>query len=387
MTKDITVALDISDKSLAAQFKQKLAALGAIQVFESFNHSPAAKGGRPDIVITFSSGGAGVIAGRISAFRQQCPEASVFVVAADPQPEHIIEIMKSGAAELFLQPVDWEKFKEAIEKIRSQLDQAPSRSKGQVFSFISSKGGLGATVLATNTAAALAMRGSGTVALIDLSLQSGDSSVLLDIMPKTTIVDIYRNFSRLDLALFKGTMHRHLTGLDFLAAPVNPEESVHISGEHVGRILALSKSAYDTTIVDCSSMLVNDCAIEAFKASDKVFIVTDLSVPAIRNASRLVKLMPKIGINSRQVEIVINRFIKDKVSIHDVEKNLNKSVYWLFPNDYDFTVSSINQGIPLVKNNPSTGLAKNVADFAKKLLNPADFENYRGAKNLFGKAL
>lgn len=387
MAKEFIVALDIDDKILSAQLLQNLSQLPNLKTIDVYSKAAPTGPHAPNVIITLVTPESGNFSNKVSKLRRSLPDSALFVVSKDLQPDQIIDIMKSGASELFFLPINWDKLREATEKSRLQSGASFSASKGALYSFISSKGGLGATVLATNTAAALAMRGSGTVALIDLSLQSGDSSVLLDIMPKTTIVDIYKNFSRLDLALFKGTMHRHLTGLDFLAAPVNPEDSVHISGEHVGRILALSKSVYDTTLVDCSSMLVNDCAIEAFKASDKVFIVTDLSVPAIRNASRLVKLMPKIGINSRQVEIVINRFIKDKVSIHDVEKNLNKSVYWLFPNDYDFTVTSINQGIPLVKNNPSTGLAKNVSDFAKKLLNPADFENYRGAKNLFGKAL
>lgn len=386
MTNEVHVALETTDKKIAQQIWQQLSALTNVRVNQLMVGESEGKFLDSDIIVTLTSPESGEISQRIREYGRLYPNASIFVVSTDSRPERIIEAMKSGVSEYFLHPIDWHQFSEAIEKVRLQIVKSAGRSKGSLYSFISSKGGLGATVLAANTAAALAMQG-GSVALIDLSLQAGDSSVLLDIMPKTTIADIYKNYDRLDLALFKGTMHRHLTGLDFLAAPTNPEESIQISGEHIGRILGLSKTVYDTTIVDCSSMFVSDCSIEAFKASEKIFIVSDLSVPAIRNASRLVKLMPKIGINPRQVEILVNRFIKDKVSIHDIEKNLNKSVFWLFPNDYDFTVSSINRGIPLVKNNPAAGLAKNISDFAKKLVNPATFENYRGAKGLFGKAL
>ncbi|NIQ93735.1 MAG: hypothetical protein GWN87_05650, partial [Desulfuromonadales bacterium] len=53
---------------------------------------------------------------------------------------------------------------------------------------------------------------------------------------------------------------------------------------------------YDVIFVDCTSMHINASEVEAFKASEKIFIVTELSVPALRNATRLAQYVGGLGV-------------------------------------------------------------------------------------------
>jgi pilus assembly protein CpaE len=133
-------------------------------------------------------------------------------------------------------------------------------------------------------------------------------------------------------------------------------------------------------------MNFNDCTIEAFKQSDKIFVVTDMSVPSIRNTVRLCKMSRKFNINFDKIEIVINRFIKGgALSLDEIEKNFDKKVYWLFPNDFSDIVSSINRGVPLVKLTPGAPFSKNVKEFTKKFLGTLTDQNFRGIRGTFGK--
>jgi pilus assembly protein CpaE len=239
-----------------------------------------------------------------------------------------------------------------------------------------------------NSAAALARNKSGTVALCDMSFQSGDSSVLLDMVPPTSFADVSKNFHRLDLSLLRGCMARHKSGLEFLAAPPNPEESEDIRAKHLERTFDLFKKIYDHVLIDCTSMFINECTIEAFNASHKVFIVTDMSVPAIRNAVRLEQSFRKLGIMPQKVGFVVNRYTKGgTLSIEEVEKTLGKRIEWLFPNDFIDIVSSINRGTPLINLNPQAPFSKNIFDFSKKLLKPESDDGYRGIRGAFGKAI
>jgi pilus assembly protein CpaE len=296
--------------------------------------------------------------------------------------------MKAGVSEYMVAPVDTETLRNAVEEVRTKLATDGKIAKGKIYSFISSKGGLGSTVIAVNSAAALANNKSGSVALCDMSFQSGDSSVLLDMVPATSFADICKNFHRLDVALLRGCMARHRSGLDFLAAPPNPEESEDIRAKHLEKTFDLIKKLYDYTIVDCTSMFIDECTVEAFNASDKVFIVSDMSVPAIRNAARLFQSIKKLGISPQKVEFVVNRYTKGgTLSIEEVEKTLGKRIYWLFPNDFDDIVSSINRGSPLIVYNSQAPFSKNVFDFSKNLLNPQSSQGYRGIRGAFGKAI
>jgi len=113
-----------------------------------------------------------------------------------------------------------------------------------------------------------------------------------------------------------------------------------------------------------------------------------MSVPAIRNCSRLIKLIQKIGIDPKHIEVVVNRVIKGgAISLSDVEKNLDKKAYWLVPNDFKGVVSSINKGEPLFIGNSGLPLAKNIAQFAEKIKSPDSSQGFRGIRGTFGKAI
>ncbi len=382
MVQELCVALEISDNRLAERVTVALAELPKVRTLGRTD--PAV----PQILIVEDRAETGDVFQTMEDLRSRYPQAPMFVLSEDKRPEHIIEVMKAGAVEFLFCPLDVLKLKEAVEKVRSRLTVPERLSRGRLYSFIGSKGGLGSTVAAVNTAAALAMNGESSVALLDLSLQAGDGSAMLDIVPQTTIADLCKNYHRLDYALLQGAMTRHVTGLNFLAAPVNPEDSALVEARHLKKILQLVKGLYDNVIVDCASMSVGECSLEAFHVSDRIFILTDLSVPAIRNASRLVKLIQKTGISPQKIEIVVNRFIKGKtLTIDEIEDTLKRRVFWLFPNDFDETIFSINRGVPLVKHNPKAALSKNVLEFIEKLNNSAVNQDYRGLKGLFGKAV
>lgn len=392
MTKELLVALEISRSELSGALAGLARGVPGVKTQEwagNFGEKGSlAVKTEPDIIVIDDAPQNGELLGRVRTIKGYFPRAALLVISSNCDPQQIINTMKAGAAEYLVQPVSDQVFINAIEEVRAKLANSGHLAQGNVYSFISAKGGVGATVLAVNTAAALALAKKHAVALVDMSLQAGDASVLLDVVPQTTILDICQNIHRLDVSFMRGVMINHGTGISFLAAPQNPEDSDDIRSEHVAQILDLARKLHDNIIIDCSSMNVSDCSIEAFRRSDKIFVVTDMSVPSIRNTVRLGKLIRKFGISGNKVEVVINRFIKDSVlSIDEIEKNFDKSAYWMVPNDFADIVSSINRGVPLVKMTPGAPFSKNILQFIRKVQNQLDEPNFRGVRGIFGKAL
>jgi len=393
MSRKITIAIEIADTRCAKELQEMLQSVPNAESVEWFNDS-GEKGARavkaiPDIIIVDDHPETSRTASeRFVRLRQIYPHAAIFVVSETTRPEYIVEVMRAGVAHYLVRPVNSKILLDAVEEVRSSLATAGNATKGMVWSFLSSKGGLGSTVIAVNTAVAMTHKRDQNVALCDMSLQSGDASVLLDLVAPTTIDDLSRNFHRLDLALLRNAMSRHASGLDFLPAPIEPEDSEDITAEHISRILPLCRQAYDAIVVDCTSMRVDERTIEIFKASDKVFVVTDLSMTAVRNATRLCQLIERVGIPRQRLEVGVNRYSKGAtLSIEEAEKSLKRRIYWLFPNEYDEVVSSINRGTPLVTWKPHVPFVKSIFEFAEKLGNPAADENYRGLRGTFGKAI
>jgi pilus assembly protein CpaE len=393
MTKKITVAIEIADTGCVKTLVEALKNLPGVETVQWFagtgeKGSLAVKESPEVIIIDDQRETSFSVTERISKLHQAFPQAAIFVVSADTRPEHIVAMMRAGASQFLVDPINPNALTNAIEEIRVRLATSEKAAKGTVYSFISSKGGLGTTVITVNTAVALARNRTSKVALCDMSLQSGDASVLLDLLPATTITDLSRNFHRLDHSFLRGAMCPHHSGLAFLSAPADPEDSGEVSPEQIARILDLSRQLFDVVLVDCASMWVADRTLEIFNLSDKIFVVTDLSVPAVRNAARLCKLIAKLGIEQKRIEVVVNRYHKSgALSIEEVEKTLKKTIYWLFPNDFVDIVSSINQGEPIVEKQPGAPFAKNIIEFAEKLGNPRADASYRGIRGAFGKAI
>lgn len=393
MKNKITVAVEIADAGCVKSMMDALKSMPDVEAVQWFNGTGekgalAVKGAPSVIIVDDRPETSRSTMERVAKLHQAFAQAAIFVVSADTRPEHIVELMKAGAAQFLVTPVNSKVLTSAIDEVRVRLATAGTRAKGAVYSFISSKGGLGTTVITVNTAVAMALNKKGTVALCDMSLQSGDATVLLDLVASTTITDLCRNIHRLDVSLLRDAMSRHHSGLAFLPAPGEPEESEEVNAEQITRILELSRQLYDAVLVDCTSMRIDDRTIEIFNLSDKIFVVTDLSVPAVRNAARLSKLIEKMGIDLKKTEMVVNRYHKGgALSIAEVEKTLKKSLYWLFPNDFEDIVSSINQGEPLVAKRAGAPFSRNISEFAEKIGNPCADKGYRGLRGTFGKAI
>ncbi len=390
MKKELNIDLEISSLAIEKNINAYLKQLTGVKVHDwpgvSAGKSNNTAKATPDIVIIDDNLQDGTLLVRVRTITGTFPQASIFVLSANKDPHYIIDVMKAGAAEYLVEPVDEAALQNAIEEVRAKLANSGRLAQGRLYSFISAKGGVGSTALSVNTASALAMSKKNAVALIDMSFQSGDASVLLDIAPQNTILDICKNIHRLDVSFLRGVMSSHSTGLNFLAAPQNPEDSEEVHCEYISNILSLSKKLFDHVVLDCTSMYVNDVSLEAFKQSDKVFVVTDMSVPSIRNTVRLCKLIKKFNVSPDKVEIIINRFIKGgALSLSEIEKSFDKPVYWLVPNDFSDIVSSINRGIPLVKMSPAAPFSKNVSLLIQKITGTLDDHDFRGIRGTFGK--
>ena len=392
MAKELILAIQMANPNQAKALTGLTKELKGVNVLQ-WTGNTAEKGSIavktiPDIILIDDNPENDDLFARIKAIKGHFPHTSLFVVSANKNHQYIITAMKSGASEYLVEPVLENSLHNAIEEVRAKLANAGRLAQGRIYSFVGAKGGVGSTVLAVNTATALSMDKKADVALLDMSFQSGDASVLLDIVPQNTITDICVNMHRFDVSFLRSVMTGHSTGINFLPAPLNPEDSEDIKSEHVINILTLAKKLYDHIVLDCGSMHVNDCSIEAFKQSDKVFVITDMSVPSIRNTVRLCKLIRKFGVSFDKIEIVINRFIKGgALSLAEVEKNFDKPVYWLIPSNFFDIISSINRGVPLVKLSQGAPFSKNVIKFIEKFQGILDDPDFRGIKGTFGKSI
>jgi pilus assembly protein CpaE len=70
---------------------------------------------------------------------------------------------------------------------------------------------------------------------------------------------------------------------------------------------------------------------------------------------------------------VLNRYLKNAdISLKDAEAGIKKELFWVIPNDFKTTMSSINRGKPLSQIASRAAITKNFEDLAKTLGQPND---------------
>ncbi len=345
----LTIRIHTNTDSLSADFGRIASMLEGFEVMDQANPGPC------DLFIVDLGEKTTVEPQFVDNIVSSGTAKEVFLTAKVPSPEILIEAIRAGVKEFFPQPLREEEVKNALRKFRERMEKDPSRAvkaqrrKGKVIDVLGSKGGVGTTTTAVNLATSLgSLNGVNSVALIDMNLLFGEIPLFLGIQHAFDWVEVAKNISRLDATYLMGTLARHASGVYVLPSPPKLPEEHRVTPQTIERLLELMRTMFDYIVID-SGQSLDDISKSILKVADKVILVTILSLPCLINVKRLRETFKQFGYPSvYSTEIIVNRYHKKSlISPKDAEKSLEKEFLWSIPNDYQTTMSAINQGKPL----------------------------------------
>lgn len=302
----------------------------------------------------------------ISNISSACPECKIIAISDNPSIEDIVKAMRSGAKDFLPAPVLKSGFFIVLERIFSQLtDKNSVKSKCRVMTVFSNKGGIGKTSIASNLALELAKITKENVALVDLNFQLGDITTFLDLKPSFNISYMLQNPDKINSDFLLNTVERYKnTSLYVIADPPYFKQAENISKTQIIKLFDKLKETFSYVVVDTDSTFDNK-TVTALDNSDIIFLVTIVNFPALRNCQRILDLFDKLGYDREKTQIVINRYMEnDEIKAEDVEKLLEKPVYWKIPNNYFTMMSAINKGVSVAEINPESNVALSYKEFA-----------------------
>ncbi|HEX4041979.1 MAG TPA: response regulator receiver protein, partial [Xanthobacteraceae bacterium] len=166
---------------------------------------------------------------------------------------------------------------------------AAEGSEAQIVTFLPAVGGAGVTTLAVQTAMLLlnsGARGKAATCLVDLDFQHGACADYLDIEPRLNLSEIEPRPERLDRQLLEVMISQHPSGLAVVAAPNRPAEMRLFDPDMVTRLLDLVSSHFDYVVFDMPRTWFS-WTDSVLLGSDKLFIVSETTVPGLRHAKQL----------------------------------------------------------------------------------------------------
>jgi pilus assembly protein CpaE len=239
----------------------------------------------------------------------------------------------------------------------------------QIFTFLPAVGGAGVTTLAVQTAMLLlnsGARGKTSTCLVDLDFQHGACADYLDIEPRLNLGEIEPRPERLDRQLLEVMLSYHSSGLAVVAAPNRPAEMRSFDPDVVTRLLDLVSSHFDFVVFDMPRTWFS-WTDGVLLGSNKVFIVSETTVPSLRQARQLMEaIRERLGANAKP-QVIINRFEQKFFSPGlrraDIERAIGGGVAGYVPNNYGLVREAIDRGLPLDEVKPGNKITSQLKKF------------------------
>jgi pilus assembly protein CpaE len=317
---------------------------------------------------------------------------TTFVVGTAPRsdPELILRAMRSGIHEFLPLPLDEKDLAAAVSRLMRR-NEASSQG-GRVIAVYSGKGGLGNTTIAVNIAHAYASyHPSARVAVADLVVAAGDVHVLLNLRPSYDMADVAAKLDRIDSELLHSLLTASRSGIWVLPSPDTSEVENVLDGNVTTAIIELLRTEFALTVLDCEHQ-VGERTLAALDCADRIVLVTELNVTALRSTQRTLGLCRRLGYSDEKLCVVVNRFQSGEVlSPADASDLLKSEIFWRLPNDYRTAAAALAKGITVSEGDPLSRLGISFSQLATKLGGEAPAVNGNGQthvsplrKRLFG---
>lgn len=274
----------------------------------------------------------------------------IFLMSLRKDPDVLLKALKTGVQEFFLQPLDKDEVIASLTKLKKCAEvegpqKAPAK-RGMIITVLGSKGGVGSTTTAVNLAVCLkAVERNKSVVLMDMNPVLGGVHLFLDTKTSFSWTEGARDIERMDSTYLLNTLCRHDTGIHVLPAPSKPVGLEEATPETMERLVGLMRSTFDIIVMDgCRSF--DDLSLTMLDLSDMILVVSELNLPSLVNAKKLLETFDGLGLSfGKEIKVVINRYQKKTMlSPAEAEKTLGRKIVAMIPNDYETTMSAINTG-------------------------------------------
>lgn len=289
------------------------------------------------------------------------------MVSRDRDPDTILLAMRSGARDFAYLEGEDSDVRRAVTAIPAEAPAARPH-RGVVLAVFGSKGGVGATTLATNLAGALCeAEPQQRTVILDVDAQLGDVLTFLDVPSRYAWSELRANLARLDDELVHRSLTEHESGIRVVAQAGDPEDADLIDAAAVTETIAFLRQHYDYVIVD-GLRDFRETSLAALDAADRVLLAMTQDVPALKNASRCLGVFRRLGYGGDKVAVVVNRFQKRaKLDLDTIVDALGVGIDATVANDFTTVHAAIDQGTLLVKSAPHSHVTEDVRDLVRFL--------------------
>lgn len=309
----------------------------------------------------------------INALAEVCEPGTVVLAVGQVNDVRLYrDLLSSGIHDYLLKPLHPATLRDTLVHAQT-IFTAPKHVEGPASRHISAavigtRGGVGASTVATSLAWLFATDHAQPTALFDLDIHFGTGALTLDLEPGRGLTDAIENPSRIDGLFIERAMIRANDKLAILSAEAPINTPLITDGGAFLHLEEEFRHAFEITVIDMPrSMLINFPQVIA--DASVVVLVTELTLSGARDTIRILSWL-KGNAGHAQVLMVANRIHPSgtEISRADFEASIERKLNFVIPYDFKAATHAAKLGQTFAEANRATKAGAGLRDLAQAVL-------------------
>lgn len=312
----------------------------------------------------------------INGLAEVCEPGTIVIAAGQVNDVRLYrDLLSSGIQDYLLKPFNADQLRDALTQAQMVL-AGPRNADGEeqdrphvMTAFIGTRGGVGASTLASSIAWLTSEQQGRLTALLDLDIHFGTDALALDLEPGRGLIDAIENPSRIDGLFIERAMVKANEKLAVLSAEAPINQPMLTDGSAYYQLEEEIRSAFEISVIDIPRQtliqyphLLNDV--------NRAVIVTELTLAATRDTIRLLSWF-KSNAPQAQVILVANRVPAGnmlEISKKDFETSVERKIDLVIPFDQKIAVQAAKLGKTLAEASGSSKVGSGLRQLADRIV-------------------
>ena len=331
----------------------------------------------------------------INALAEVCEPGTIVVAIGQVNDVRLYrDLIASGIHDYLLKPLSPAQVRDALVQAQHVFATPKSHDAAAAKSHVTTavigtRGGVGASTVATSLAWLFSADNKMPTALLDLDIHFGTGALSLDLEPGRGLTDAIENPSRIDGLFIERAMIRANDNLALLSAEAPINSPLMTDGAAFLQLEEEFRHAFEMTVIDLPrNMLIN--FPQLLGDVNVVVLVTEMTLASARDAIRLLSWL-KGNAPQAQVVVVANKVQAGvaEISKSDFEASIEDKIALSIPYDPKAAANAAKLGQTFVDANRSSKAASAIRDLSRIVMGNAEAGGEPGVvaprKSLMGK--
>ena len=314
----------------------------------------------------------------INALAEVCEPGTVVIAIGQVNDVRLYrDLLASGIHDYLLKPLNAQAVHDALNAALAVFT-SPKAGDGETVkrhistAVVGTRGGVGASTLATSLSWLFSEHHQAPTALLDLDVHFGTGALALDLEPGRGLTDAIDNPSRIDGLFIERAMIRANDNLSILSAEAPISQPLMTDGSAFVQLEEEFRQAFEMTVIDLPrNMLINFPHLLA--DVNLVMLTCELTLASARDTIRILSWLKTNAAHAHPM-IIANKAQPNvaEISKADFEASIERKIDFMVPYDIKAASNAAKLGQVFVEANRSSKATAAIKQIAERVIGASE---------------